>query len=88
MPGKDARAQEKMNGNRTAQPARKRTVMPNFDFSIEDIPEGTKAMVFRLEAPYERYDFPVDAEALERIVGICRGSSIVVPDIIPPNLTG
>ena len=84
MSGKARQADDKMNGKREVNPARKRTVYPEYGVTIEDIPEGGRAFVFRLQAPYERHDFPITDEIAMGLGRELIAAHVEVPDILPP----
>jgi hypothetical protein len=84
MSGKAAKGDAKADANREVGPARKRTFYPNCSVSVEDIVEGGRALVFRLDAPYERHDFPLPDEVAEGLGRELLAAHVVVPDTIPP----
>ena len=64
-------------GPQTA-PARKRTVLYNHSLTVEELPEGGRAIVVRLDNPYERIDITVDDAAL-------RGLSRRIDSLVTPS---
>lgn len=79
MSGKRAQAEQRMDANRRASPARKRTFYPNCSYSIEDTPEGVPALVVRPDVPYERLDFPVNDEVMRALKNEWTRRTIAVP---------
>jgi hypothetical protein len=88
MGGKQVQRQAANGGRPTEGPARKRTTYPNYNISIEGIPEGGNALVIRLDAPYERHDFPLSDEARAELGRMCNAPHVEVPDILPPFMKG
>jgi hypothetical protein len=84
MSGKARNDDAKANGNRESVTARKRTLYPNHSVSIEDLPEGGRGIVFRMEAPYERVDFPLNDDVSQGLGRELLAAHVEVPDILPP----
>lgn len=88
MSGKDAALEQALNRNRSGPPPRPRLFIPNYDLAYEDVPEGVKALVVRLDMPYLRIDLPIPAEVAEKIGRQLIAAHIIVPDATDPLLKG
>ena len=76
----EALARVARNGNGEVAPARQRVVSVNVAVAYEEVPEGGKALVFRLDSPYIRYDFPITPEIAEQL-----GQKLIAPGVIVPG---
>lgn len=72
-----ARAAAAMDAmGRQAVPARKRIILVPTEYEVEVDAEGNRTLIFRLQQPYERYDFLLPAEVAREV-----GAQLTAPGI-------
>jgi len=75
----DFRRMARQAAAETVAPARKRVIYPNVAYDIDTDADEKTWLIARIDAPYERLDFPVTIPALEELLRKAKGSKVVVP---------